>query len=213
MKKLTLALIALSAASQAFAASGGTQTLGLSYLTSGSLDQTPYEKMEALFNRAAPMQLGQFLTPTDPAIKHWNCVGAFKYTTIAELTQTNKVPARVVGTLVVPASPGTPSKGPLFPGTPPTQEQDQTITDIWLVTNDGRSNPSPKEVANAHTDNQVEITTSPGVVESALSYPDDASSRFTVTYRTIDGLIVSKQESANDDVMKSNYDFFYCYQK
>jgi len=213
MKKILFALLAVTASAPAWAESAGTK-LDLDYLTKGGFSQTPYQKIEDLFDRAAPMQLNQLPLATDSAVKNWNCVEALEGTTVEQLQVLGLVPLRAIAKVMVsPAKPGTPSEGPLFPGTPGTPERDQLFSFIVFAPTNGSFNPSPEAWGTVYVRQKLRLATSPELVESFLFDPNDAMSLVKQTFRAISGLIVYKQEEAEPKTQSQKFVFGYCYQR
>jgi hypothetical protein len=200
MKKLMIVLVVAVTSTQVWAA-------GLGGLTDGSTDQTPFQKMEALYNAAQPMQLSQFLNATDPEVQNWDCAGVTPTMTAAQVAPFGRVPVLEQGTVVV--SPAVPSSGPLFPGSP---EQDQAVQEVALISNDGSWSMTPEEVGVDYTSGEVQLVTSPGVSETILN-SSDSPAKATMNFRIGDNLIFVQQESSDPTLMAALYNYFYCYKK
>jgi hypothetical protein len=199
MKKVTLMLITMSAATQVMAGISDGSKARQNFLNSAS-DQTPYQKLETLYNRATPMRLDQFLLPTDPEVKSWYCFEADK---VSSGPVAQEVPMRLQAKIVL--TPAVPGAGPLFPGSP---EQDKIIDVVeFFPTNLASYTYDEFDLGQKMTSQKFQMNTSPGVSTTFLSNPNDPNSTVTITFRITDGLVVGQQTDA------SASEYFYCYKE
>lgn len=208
MNKIIIALLAISLTTSAFAANRG-----LELLTEGDPSTTPFEKLEALFNQASPMQLSELPALKYYNIKKWECVGARSSTTVAQLKINKLVPVQMRGVNVVPEVPATPSQGPLFPGNSAIPKQYQFIDVILYVSTQGSYDDySSKDIySNEFFEKKLQLNTSPELTQIHLRDPSNPLSMVTETFRISDGLILIKAES-NANIKKSMH-FNYCYKR
>ncbi len=181
----------------------------LAYLASSGTTQTPYQKLEALYNRAAPMQLHQFLTPESPNLGSWECSGLVQPNEpVSKMWINTEVPALVTGKIVI--SKAVPGNGPLFPGVP---EKDRTVLFITNIPNHGFFAVSAKELGKLFVKYKFNLVAYPGVSVTNLMYASDTASWATDTYRTINGLTIVKQFTANKKYAKNNNGYWYCWEQ
>ena len=112
---------------------------------------------------------------------------------------------------------GAPNVGPILS----VPAQDQVVDFVALIGGDPLQPGDPPggyfEPSTAPSIYQLYkynlILISPGVVESAVLDPNDGNSEYITTFKTLDGMIVTKIESANTQISAEIYSYYYCFQQ
>ena len=201
-------------------AMSGSTAATLSYLTISDSNQTPYQRIKALYYSAAPMRLDQFLTPTSPDLENWSCtITVGQNTKLSDVIKNvlNWVPVAVTGKIVVGAEKK--GAGPLFPAVP---AQDHTVkfviqipsNNYYEVPNEssGSAPPTAEDLGQFYVSSRAQVRTYPGVSQLWLIDPKDQNSWVTDTYRTINNLIVIKV-APQEPKYSSDSGYGYCWEQ
>jgi hypothetical protein len=189
-------------------------SLGSLVLVSGlsKADADAYSKLQDLFDHSKPITLDQLLAQNDPAVKKWNCAGAYPGATDIEVL--NVMPVRTQGKVMV--TPAQSSAGPAFPG---NSEVDKMTDAIVWVNSNGSDATTAIDLRgldySLNTQGGLTVTRDGGnydFIGTNLTYYGGGIIPVVVTqtFQMNQNMLVVKTTTDNDGIAFS-YPLIYCY--